>query len=108
MIEAIIGLCDLALCHAVGDYVLQNDFIAKTKGENWYHLFIHCILYILPFRIVYGGDWRLVVLFASHIIVDALKARYKAISYMHDQVLHYFIASCLYLLPTIALDISSQ
>jgi hypothetical protein len=21
--------------HMLGDYVLQTDFIAKTKGENW-------------------------------------------------------------------------
>ena len=28
----------LVFCHLVGDYVLQNDFIAKTKGSNWYHL----------------------------------------------------------------------
>lgn len=25
----------LIICHLIGDYVLQNDFIAKTKGENW-------------------------------------------------------------------------
>lgn len=25
----------LVFCHLVGDYVLQNDFIAKTKGSNW-------------------------------------------------------------------------
>ena len=28
----------LVFCHLVGDYVLQNDFIAKNKGSNWYHL----------------------------------------------------------------------
>lgn len=32
----------LVFCHLVGDYVLQNDFIAKTKGSNWYHSFIFC------------------------------------------------------------------
>ena len=30
----------LVFCHLVGDYVLQNDFIAKNKGSNWYHLFV--------------------------------------------------------------------
>lgn len=104
MIESILELSNLIICHSVGDYVLQTDFIAKTKGENWYHLFTHCILYLLPFRIVYGGDWRLVVLFVSHVIIDALKARYKAISYTHDQLLHYFVAVCLYLLPTVIAD----
>lgn len=42
-------LFKLVMCHLVGDYVLQIDFIAKTKGENWYHLLVHCLLYCLPF-----------------------------------------------------------
>lgn len=93
MIKIII---DCIFCHLVGDYVLQIDFIAKTKGENWYHLFVHCLLYILPFRIVYGVDWRLAVLLVTHIIIDALKARYKKITYTQDQIAHYIIALLLY------------
>lgn len=89
-------MIDWIFCHLVGDYVLQIDFIAKTKDENWYHLFVHCLLYVLPFRIVYGVDWRLVVLFVTHIIVDALKARYKNITYTQDQIMHYIIAFLLY------------
>ena len=87
---------DWILCHLVGDYVLQLDIIANTKGKNWYHLFVHCMLYILPFRIVYVADWRLAVLLATHIIVDALKARYKKITYTQDQIAHYIIAFLLY------------
>ena len=34
----------LIMCHLIGDYVLQIDFIAKSKGDNWYHLFVHCAL----------------------------------------------------------------
>lgn len=42
----------IIFCHLVGDYVLQSDFIAKTKGSNWYHLFVHCGLYI--FAVLYS------------------------------------------------------
>lgn len=87
---------DWIFCHLVGDYVLQLDVIANTKGKNWYHLFVHCMLYILPFRIVHGADWRLIVLFATHIIIDALKARYKKITYIEDQMWHYAIVFQLY------------
>lgn len=38
----------IVLCHLIGDYVLQCDFIAQTKGKNWYHLFVHCALYCIP------------------------------------------------------------
>lgn len=90
------GMIDWIFCHLIGDYVLQIDFIAKTKGENWYHLLVHCLLYILPFRIVYGVDWRLIPLLITHIIIDALKARYKKLTYTQDQIAHYMIAFLLY------------
>ena len=82
---------NLILYHLVGDYVLQCDFIAKTKGSNLYHLFVHCALYCLPFILLYGIDWKIGVLFASHIIIDVLKARFNKISYMIDQILHYIV-----------------
>ena len=81
----------LILCHLVGDYVLQCDFIAKTKGSNLYHLFVHCALYCLPFVLLYGIDWKIGVLFASNIIIDVLKARFNKISYIIDQILHYIV-----------------
>jgi len=84
-------LLKLVFCHLVGDYVLQSDFIAKTKGENWYHLFAHCVLYCLPFYVVLGLTWDLLFIFLTHIIIDASKARYKVINYTTDQVLHYYV-----------------
>lgn len=81
----------MVLCHLVGDYVMQCDFIAQTKGKNWYHLFVHCALYIVPFCIVFGLDWRIAVLFVTHFMIDPLKARWNKIAYTHDQVLHYLI-----------------
>ena len=88
MIELFIKII---LCHLVGDYVLQCDFIAQTKGKNWYHLFVHFYLY-------FGVNWQLAVLFATHIIIDPLKARWNKITYTQDQVLHYISAFILYLI----------
>ena len=87
----------IIFCHLVGDYPLQQDFIAKTKGENWYHLFVHCALYCVPFAVVYAIDVRLLILFITHFTTDALKARYEAIGYAYDQFLHYVVAFVLYL-----------
>lgn len=86
MIELIYKLITF---HLIGDYVLQIDFIAKTKGDNLYHLLAHCFLYTVPFYLCFGFDTRLIVLLISHIIIDVLKARYKAIDYVQDQVMHY-------------------
>ena len=78
-------------CHLIGDYVLQIDFIAKSKGTNFYHLLVHCLLYCVPFYVMFGAVWQLAVVFITHIVIDLLKARYKLIPYWLDQVLHYVI-----------------
>lgn len=93
MFETIIML---VMCHLIGDYVLQTNYIAQTKGENWYHLFVHCVLYVVPFYVCFGFCWQLAAVFAAHIMIDPLKARYQKINYWQDQVLHY-IACLVYL-----------
>lgn len=64
----------IVLAHLIGDYVLQSDFIATTKGENWYHLFVHSILYVVPFYFIFGFNYQLFFLFLSHFVIDAGKA----------------------------------
>lgn len=78
-------------CHLIGDYVLQIDFIAKSKGTNFYHLLVHCLLYCVPFYVMFGAVWQLAVVFITHIVIDLLKAKYKLIPYWLDQVLHYVV-----------------
>ena len=81
-------LYKLIACHFVGDYVLQNDFIAKTKGSNFWHMIAHCVLYSVPFAIVFGFGWQLWAVIVAHIVVDPLKARWHKIGYAADQILH--------------------
>ena len=90
--QSINDLIWLVLCHLIGDYVLQSDYIAKTKGENWYHLFVHSALYCVPFMIVFESMGLLAVfcrLFCTHFVIDAWKSRYRKINYADDQCLHY-------------------
>lgn len=80
----------LMICHLIGDYVLQSNFLATTKGQNFYHLFVQCCLYIVPFYFMFGLTWQLLILFTVHImLVDALKARCGMINYVCDQIIHY-------------------
>ena len=78
----------LLASHFIGDYVLQTDFLAKTKGNNIWHLFAHSVLYSLPFMIAFDFDWKVPFIIGTHIVIDTLKARYKVINYITDQVLH--------------------
>ena len=88
MEEILNALLKIVFCHLVGDYVLQSDYIAKGK--------VHCVLYCLPFYLVYGFNIQLVVLFIMHIIIDLLKCIGK-IDIVKDQVLHYALAILLYI-----------
>ena len=81
----------LLACHMLGDYVMQTDFLARTKGESWWHLLAHCVTYTVPFAVVFGLDWRVALLLLTHIIIDALKARWKVIDYFMDQSLHLLV-----------------
>lgn len=83
----------IILCHAVGDYLFQTDYMAAMKGKDWYVLFIHCVCYCVPFAFTFGIDWRLAVMLATHIVTDALKARYNKISLATDQAIHYAVAT---------------
>lgn len=91
-------LFKLFACHFVGDYVLQIDFLAKTKGSNWWHMIAHCFLYTLPFYVVFGFDWRLAAIFGSHMIIDPLKARWNKINYFQDQLFHVAMMIMCYIL----------
>lgn len=82
--------------HCFGDYVLQIDFIAKTKRDNLYHLFVHVVLYCIPFLILFD-IYQIILLFIFHIITDYLKCKGN-ISYITDQSLHYFQIFIIYLL----------
>lgn len=88
----------LLICHMIGDYVLQNNFLATTKGSNWYHLFVHSALYTVPFYLAFGFGPELILLLVSHFIIDALKARYQIIGYSTDQIWHFTVLIGAYIL----------
>lgn len=76
-------------CHLIGDFVLQNDYIASNKGKNDYILIVHCLLYIVPFAFALSLTWHLIPILVIHIVVDRLKARHKLINFATDQIIHY-------------------
>lgn len=86
----------LIICHFIGDYVLQGEFIAQTKGKNFYHLIIHSVLYSVPFYFIFQMQlqtmWPLMIfLVFTHVIIDSAKATYGTINYFQDQVIHFIV-----------------
>ena len=92
-----IEIFKLVICHIVGDYFLQTDYMATNKNKDWYLLFVHCVCYCVPFLVLYGFVWQIALIFIVHIIVDNLKARYKRINLLADQMIHYIVALTLLL-----------
>jgi len=61
---------DQLICHLVGDYVLQTDWMAKKKTSSLMAAVVHSFFYALPFVLITGRSWALFVIFATHIIID--------------------------------------
>ena len=84
------------LAHLIGDFVLQNDFIASNKGKNDYILIVHCLLYIAPFALIFSLTWHLIPILIIHIVVTD-KSFAQVITFCNDQIIHY-VALLVYLI----------
>lgn len=61
---------DQLICHLVGDYVLQTDWMAKNKASNLFAAVVHSFFYALPFVFITRLSWALFVIFSTHILID--------------------------------------
>lgn len=68
------------LAHLIGDYVLQNHYIATRKTQQWEVAAIHVALYGLPFVFLVGNLWQLVVIIGTHYLID----HYRLAAYWVD------------------------
>ncbi|RYC70680.1 DUF3307 domain-containing protein [Spirosoma sordidisoli] len=57
------------LLHFVGDYLLQNDFMAREKTRSLLVAALHATIYALPFLLVCWSGWWLIV-WGSHVLID--------------------------------------
>lgn len=61
--------------HLVGDFLLQNNWMANQKEKNWLALALHSLVYTITvylFSLIAGGISLLavVIIFVTHIILD--------------------------------------
>lgn len=68
---------DQLLAHAIGDYVLQSDWMATEKTKQNLAAAVHAFTYTLPFLFLTGSAWALFVICWSHFLIDRWRlARY--------------------------------
>jgi hypothetical protein len=61
---------DQLLAHAVGDYILQSDWMATEKTKKSVAALAHVIFYGLPF-LLFRPSWSaMVVIVGTHFIID--------------------------------------
>ncbi len=67
---------ELLLGHLVGDYLLQNNWMALNKAKfdtkGWISCLVHCFIYTVTLCLfTWNFDFRWVLLiFSSHILID--------------------------------------
>lgn len=68
---------DQLILHAIGDYVLQSDWMANEKTKASVAALAHAVTYTLPFTILTRSAGALLVIFGTHFIIDRWRlARY--------------------------------
>jgi hypothetical protein len=77
---------DQLVCHAVGDYVLQSDWMANNKTKRSLAALAHVLTYVVPFLFLRPSVVAMVVIVATHFVIDRWRlARY--VCYVKNQVL---------------------
>ena len=105
-----IELVVLLTAHLLGDFVLQNDFLAKNKGNNIFIMCIHCYLWSIAIFVGFIilnlniGLLTFLFLFITHFIIDQWKCsiedKSKALTFdlYVDQSLHGLIIILVFLM----------
>jgi len=68
---------DQLVLHAVGDYVLQSDWMATTKTKKSVAALAHVVTYLLPWLVLTTSWKALLVIGGTHFVIDRWRlARY--------------------------------
>jgi hypothetical protein len=58
------------LCHVIGDYILQSDWVALNKSRRWDVALLHALLYSVPFVARTRSRGALATIAATHFAID--------------------------------------
>ncbi len=85
----------IVVAHMVGDYLLQNDWMARGKRINLLPCLVHVALYTASVALICRWfDWRLLVVAGTHFVMDHWGlATYWRRWFSHDQELPWIITA---------------
>lgn len=70
MNEELMITADQLLCHAIGDYILQSDWMANEKTKKSVAALAHVATYGLPFLLLRPSWKAYAVIVGTHFVID--------------------------------------
>ena len=68
---------DQILIHAIGDYILQSDWMANEKTKRWFPAACHALVYSIGFLLLKPSIAAWLVILGTHYLIDRYRlARY--------------------------------
>lgn len=64
---------DQLLCHLIGDYLIQTDYMAQTKTKSSVAAAAHAASYTLPFLFLTQSIGALAFIAITHFIIDRFR-----------------------------------
>ena len=58
------------LAHFIGDYLIQNDWMALNKKKSSWHCMIHAVTYMIPFCFCGLEWWQFELIGFQHFLQD--------------------------------------
>jgi len=58
------------IAHLVGDFILQNEWMAVNKRRKSFVCLVHVLVYLLPFLLTGLAWWQLVLIGVAHFAQD--------------------------------------
>lgn len=58
------------IAHVVGDFLLQNEWMAMNKRKSFWACFVHVLVYLIPFLFSSLTWWQLLLIGATHFLQD--------------------------------------
>lgn len=74
------------LCHLVGDYIFQSDYMAMNKAKETIPCLVHCILYTACFLILTLSWKALLFIGVSHFIFDRFPIIIKRLIWLKNHI----------------------
>lgn len=83
-------LAFILVLHFVADFILQSDYIAKTKSSSWKSLTIHVSLYTMVLLLTLNPLWAFIngIL---HFCVDAVTSRLTSMLWKEGKTHYFFV-----------------